>query len=292
MNTFRLMQKLAERGTAGRKPHPGDWYSEDGLLMCGVCGKPREMRKKFRNPVPGDPDAYSELTVPVMCDCDAAEDAREARERQTQEDMRRIEELRRASLLDDRLSGATFENFEVTQFNGRNLQICRRYADRFEEMAARNQGLLFWGDVGTGKSFAAACIANQLLSQGVPVVMTSFVRLLALLQNGSDETDMMERLNRASLLILDDLGAERGTDYALEKVYGILDSRYRKCRPMILTTNLTTEQMKQTADSRCRRIYDRVFECCYPLQFAGRSWRRREAARRYSEMEKLLGAEE
>ena len=101
----------------------------------------------------------------------------------------------------------------------------------------------------------------------------------------------MNRLGYAKLVIFDDLGAERGTDYALEKVYNIVDSRYRKSLPMILTTNLTIEEMKSEVDMRYRRIYDRVFETCYPMQFTGPSWRMKEASRRYKDMEELLGVD-
>lgn len=57
-------------------------------------------------------------------------------------------------------------------------------------------------------------------------------------------------MNQSKLLIIDDLGAERGTDYSLERVYDIIDSRYRSNKPIILTTNLTMEQMKNCEDIR------------------------------------------
>ena len=96
-------------------------------------------------------------------------------------------------------------------------------------MMTKNQGLLFYGDVGTGKTFSAACIANYLLNRKIPTVMTSFVKIIgnADLRNREESMYFTDRLNRAKLLIIDDLGAERGTDYALERVYDIIDSRYR-----------------------------------------------------------------
>jgi DNA replication protein DnaC len=92
-------------------------------------------------------------------------------------------------------------------------------------------------------------------------------------------------------VIFDDLGVERGTDYALEKVYDIIDSRYRRRLPMLLTTNRSVEEMKQEVDRRYTRIYDRIFEVCYPMQFVGQSWRKKEASQRFREMEKLLGGD-
>ena len=111
----------------------------------------------------------------------------------------------------------------------------------------------------------------------------------AVVRVGYDETNIViQRLNRAKLLIVDDLGAERETGFAVEKVYDIIDSRYRAKLPMILTTNLSLEEMKKATDLRYARIYDRIFELCYPVQFTGKSWRRAEAARRFEEMQRLL----
>ena len=90
-------------------------------------------------------------------------------------------------------------------------------------------GLLLFGDVGTGKSFLAGCIANALLEQDVPVLMTNFPTILNRMTGlfGSDRADFLANLNAYDLLILDDLGAERGTEYALEQVFAVIDARYR-----------------------------------------------------------------
>ena len=91
------------------------------------------------------------------------------------------------------------------------------------------------------------------------------------------------------MLIIDDLGSERSTDFAIERVYNIVDSRYRSKKPMILTTNLSLQEMKDTEDLRLARIYDRVFEVCYPMQFTGKSMRYETAAKRFDEMKNFFG---
>lgn len=207
---------------------------------------------------------------------------------------RLIKNLKSKSLMDRKFYEATFENFQKTKSNTKQLLLCRRYAEVFSEMFRRNQGLLFYGDVGTGKTYMAACIANYLLSNSVSVVMTSFVQILSEAQPfGSElfEQGLAEKLNKAKLLIIDDLGAERSTDYALERVYGVIDSRYRAQKPMILTTNMTLEKMQVATDIRYSRIYDRIFEVCYPVEFRGKSWRRKKAANRFDEMTRLWGVE-
>lgn len=288
-NAYEMMKSIAQRGLDNQARNPGDYEGPDGLLVCGKCGEPKQRMMAFADPTEEDPDRTRDLLVTTMCRCERELEAQKEKEKQMREDMERIQKLRSASLMDEKFESSTFEQFRVTRSNERNLKLCKRYAERFDLMVEKNQGLIFWGDVGTGKSFAAACIANYLLDRKVPVVMTSFVKLLEVIQNSKDqESGILTRFNHARLVIFDDLGAERGTDYALEKVYNIVDSRYRKKLPMILTTNLTLKEMKEEDDIRYSRIYDRIFEVCYPMQFTGPSWRKREASRRFNELEKLL----
>ena len=92
----------------------------------------------------------------------------------------------------------------------------------------------------------------------------------------------------AKLLILDDLGTERNTDYALEKVYNIIDSRSRASKPMILTTNLSLDEMMDATDIRYKRIYDRILETCYPVEISGDSFRMQSAAQRFDRMAEFM----
>ena len=288
-NALGFMENIAAKGIKNQVRNPGDYEDEEGLLVCGVCGEQRQKFIDFAAPTEDDPNHTKKLKVATMCRCEREVEERRKREKQNEEDMERIRKLKKTSLMDEKLSGATFGNFKPTKYNARNLKLCQRYAEKFDLMLEKNQGLLFWGDVGTGKSFAAACIANYLLERKIPVIMTSFVKLLEVIQaSREEEPAILNRLGYAKLVIFDDLGAERGTDYALEKVYNIIDSRYRKSLPMILTTNLTIEEMKRDMDTRYSRIYDRIFEICYPMQFTGPSWRKTEASRRFDEMKKLL----
>lgn len=121
------------------------------------------------------------------------------------------------------------------------------------------------------------------MEQNISVVMTSFVKILQDIQ-GQDEAAYIGMLNACSLLIIDDLGAERNTDYALEKVYNVIDSRVRADKPMILTTNLTFDEMMRNPDIRYRRIYDRIFEHCFPVEIPGKSFRIIKAAQRQKEL--------
>lgn len=281
---------MAQAQRAGH-PENGDYYDSEGFLVCGKCHTRRQVEVNMPDlkAVPFDPPKKVRVKMPVSCRCRAERRYQEEQMLQQDKDMRAMEALKRQSLMDERLRDVIFDSFRKTNDNAYNLKLCLRYANHFDEMLAKNQGLLFYGGVGTGKTFAAACIANHLLNQRIPVIMTSFVKLLESMQGFSeDDSALIARLNRAKLLIIDDLGAERSTDYALEKVYDIVDSRYRAKLPIILTTNLSMTELKESTDIRYTRIYDRIFEMCYPMQFKGQSWRKVEAARRFDAMKNFL----
>lgn len=281
---------MAQAQRAGQ-PENGDYYDSEGFLVCGKCHTRRQVEVNMPDlkAVPFDPKKKVRVKMPVSCRCRAERRYQEEQMLQQDKDMRAMEALKRQSLMDERLRDVSFDSFRKTNDNAYNLKLCLRYANHFDEMLAKNQGLLFYGGVGTGKTFAAACIANHLLNQRILVIMTSFVKLLESMQGFSeDDSALIARLNRAKLLIIDDLGAERSTDYALEKVYDIVDSRYRAKLPIILTTNLSMTELKESTDIRYTRIYDRIFEMCYPMQFKGQSWRKVEAARRFDAMKNFL----
>ena len=157
-------------------------------------------------------------------------------------------------------------------------------------MKANASGLLIWGDVGTGKSFFAGCIANALLEKGVPVLMTNFSRILNTLtgMHFEDRNQFINSLNRYSLLIIDDLGIERNSDFALEQVFNVIDSRYRSKKPLIITTNLTLSELNNAADIAHKRIYDRILERCIPVRINNRNIRQDNATDNLKQAKKIL----
>lgn len=259
---------------------------KDGLLHCSVCGDAVERIIQF--PVFDGTGRKTDTKVHIMCSCQKKEQEERERRQKQADEMRAVESLRKLSLMDEKLMGANLSTFTATDENERLLKIVHNYIVNFDRMYKENQGLLLWGPVGTGKSYAAATIANELLQRRTSVVMTSFIKILKEVGTFDADNGKIEKINNAKLLVIDDLGAERGTDYTLERVYDIIDSRYRCNKPIILTTNLTMEQMKECDDIRYNRIYDRIFEMCYPVKVTGLSWRKREAASRYAETKKIL----
>lgn len=265
---------------------PGD-YEVDGILYCCKCNEPKQ-RWLDVSQIRGD-NGNPKMLVRVLCKCEKAESERRKKEDEYQEELRAIEKLKLNSLMDSKLRNASLETFQQTPDNGKIYTIASRYVESFDEMYKRSQGLLFWGTVGTGKTYTAACIANELMNRRQSVIMTSFVRILQDVQNPkTDESSYIHRLNSVKLLIIDDLGTERDTGYAIEKVYNIIDSRYLSGKPLILTTNLSLSEMQDCTDVRYKRVYDRIFEMCYPVKVSGTSWRIGQAAQRFDDMKNLL----
>ena len=181
----------------------------------------------------------------------------------------------------------TFEND-----NGRSPQMhhAHRYVEQWQTMRTENLGLLLWGGVGTGKSFLAGCIANALMEQAVPVRMTNFARILNELNRSfSGRNEVVDKLCRYLLLIINDFGMERGTEYALEQIYSIVDSRYHSRKPLIVTTNLTLDEIRHPQDTPHARIYDRLLEMCIPIFCIGVSFRKENALEKLERMKLLIG---
>ena len=205
------------------------------------------------------------------------------------ERMQRLNMLKSLCFEDHALYSWTFD-----KDNGKNpvMKKARDYIEKWSDALSSNTGLVLWGDVGTGKTFFAACIANALVEQNVSVKMTNFSTILNDLFAESDKNKYLDRLNKHSLLIIDDLGIERGTEYALEQVYNVIDTRYKSGKPLIITTNLTLDELKYPTDIPHKRIYDRVLGMCVPVMFNGMNFRKEEAAAKMEAAKKLFGMED
>ncbi len=280
MDVTNVFESLVKQSSQSVPRNSEDYINpEDGLLWCGKCRTPKQTRVTMLG---------KEYTPYCTCECERKRFEVEREEFRRNQEAAEMQRFRTVSGITGSLGESRFEKYAVTAENQKPYAICRRYAERFEELPRKNQGLLLWGGVGTGKTFTAACIANTLLDKGVPVVITSLARLLGTGKGFGIDEEYIGELNRAKLLIIDDLGAERSTDFALEKVYSIIDSRYSAGLPMILTTNLDLREMQNCVDIRYKRVYERILEVCYPVRFEGKSLRESEARDRFREMEEFL----
>lgn len=276
-----LIENMIREASQDNHYEEGDYLNEDGLLMCGKCHTPKQCR--FIAKWDG-----AEKTPYTPCEC--ARERRDAEEQARQAQTLRIEvnRLRKLGFPDSEMANWTFDTDDGT--NKTAADIAHRYVDNFAEMKTNGKGLLFYGPVGTGKTFLAACIANELISQGRPCLVTNFARITNTLQGMFDgKQRYLDDFNRLDLLVIDDLSAERDTSYMNEMIFNIIDSRYRSGKPLILTTNLSKEELINQPNTDKQRIYSRLVEMCFPVEVKNVDRRKKKAQEDSADLARLLG---
>lgn len=251
---------------------------KDGLPYCKICGEPKFYKAIMLG---------VEKTLPCACSCEMekyVDDENAAA--QAQKDFE-IKSMRSLGIQDKSLQDCRFGQIETNKA----VETCKRYAARWDEMNENGIGLLLWGNVGGGKTTAAACIANELIDKGVPVLMTSFPRILNT-QTDFDKSELFNQIRKYPLVIIDDLGVERQSAYAKELVYMIIDERYKSGKPLIVTTNYTYKDIKRfstdTENYDNARMYDRIVGMCVPVMFERKTRREQESKDKMLKARKIL----
>lgn len=255
---------------------------------CEECGDARAMILEVLG---------RKTKVSKLCKCKEEERNKRIEEEKNKDRQMRLEKLRNHSLMDEKFKDCTFKNFKVDDKNKKVYKLAQKYCKEWQDMKKENVGFLFHGAPGIGKTYLTFCIANELMNQYVPLIAISSIGLLNRIKEtyskwgDAGEVQIINSLKNASLLILDDLGAENDTNWAKEKLYEIIDSRNRNNKPMIVTTNLTTEQLKKklTTTDGVTRTYDRLIEMCYPIEIKGHSRRVQSARSKARIVNELLG---
>ena len=130
----------------------------------------------------------------------------------------------------------------------KQLTKTKEYAEKWDDFSREGIGLLLFGNVGTGKSYAAGCIANTLIDRMISVLYVDMTDVVNCMQGnfGADRDSYLKRITCPDLLILDDLGAERNTSYGKERVFDIVNRRPLSRKPMIITTNIALSVMQNS----------------------------------------------
>lgn len=252
------------------------FIGKDGLKHCSVCKKPLEVEIYV-------PMLKKTMRYGCICDCKKKEiEARKEQERQDELDRKRHTCFGQVCMKDWNFSNDDRKNPKLSD-------AMKTYADKFPEFLDESKGLLLYGTVGTGKTYYAACIANQLIDNGYDVLMTNFATLTNNMQTYEGRQEYIDGLNRYKLIIIDDLGVERKSEYMQELIYNLIDSRYRSGLPMIITTNLAADALKHPENVGFARIYDRVLERCVPIHVEGESRRRRALINNNAKDKERLG---
>lgn len=260
--------------------NPKTDYEKDGHIYCKTCncqvdGTPVEFsgRKRiFRKP----------------CQCD--EERKRMQEERERQD--KISEIKKRCFIERNQENYTFGNADEST-DKELLKKVKKYVEQFEKMKEENIGLIIYGGVGTGKTYITCSIVNAIIEKYLyECKVMNFSQILNELQNGGfnlNRNEYIDSLTRKTLLVIDDFGIERDTEYALEQIYNVINARYQKQKPTIITTNLDYKDLEKEVpyNLMLSRIYSRIIEMGVPLKVTGKD-RRKEKRKLKIEQAKHL----
>ncbi len=245
--------------------------------VCPHCGRelqaewvefPPGLQRKF-----GKPGEW--YYRPCTPECEAKNDQREW------EHMRRdarVATLRERSGLSKRMRGYTFANFKpyVSPSVARATEKVEKYLKNWEENREAGRGLYFCGDVGTGKTHLAVAVMNEVMQRKrVPSLFITVPEFLDNLREaymipGRDLDEWMDAVKNADLLVLDDLGAEKPNPWVRERLFVVVNHRYREALPTLFTSNIGP---KDLASQLGERTASRIIAMCEWIALEGEDYR-------------------
>lgn len=264
-----------------QQPKPNvniDDYEQDGLIYCGKCHTQKQLEVKLNGVI---------CVISCLCKCETEKRDIEAEDQRKKQRMLKLKHLREVGFYDKAMQEWTFESDD-----GKDtylIGIAKNYVTNFELMRKQGNGLLLYGTSGTGKTYAAACIVNALLDKGIPCMMTNFARISNYLWDSTEKHKFIDSLNKFELLVIDDISAERKSEYMNEIIFTVIDERYRSGLPLIATTNLQAKDLQLSGDITHDRIFSRLMDMCIPIEVSGGDRRKDNLIKNRRELKEVLG---
>ena len=203
--------------------------------------------------------------------------------RMMQEFANKVDKIIKNSKMSRRNLNYKFENFEVNSNNKKVYQSLKNYSEKLVNEVER-KGLILVGNNGVGKTHLACSIANELIKNGIPIIYGTLINLLAELKNtygvnnNISEMKIIKLYEKVDLLIIDDLGKEKPSEWGLEKLFTIINSRYENNLPVIITTNYDQNSLINRLSingeiETAKSIISRLYEMCYLVKIEDRDHR-------------------
>lgn len=203
--------------------------------------------------------------------------------RKMQEFANKVDKIIKNSKMSKRNLNYKFDNFEVNSNNKKVYQSLKNYSEKLVNEVER-KGLILVGNNGVGKTHLACSIANELIKDGIPIIYGTLINLLAELKNTYDidnnisEMKIIKLYEKVDLLIIDDLGKEKPSEWGLEKLFTIINSRYENNLPVIITTNYDQNSLLDRLSingeiETAKSIISRLYEMCYLVKIEDRDHR-------------------
>ena len=236
---------------------------------CKRCGKPAE--PKFIALLGWRQQDHCDLCQKIISD----ELEKKAREESRKNKTTIL--LGQSGLGKELLMRMTFDSYEP-QYRGNAYDVAKEYAEKFGIEIAK--GLLFYGRAGSGKTHLACSIARYLIEQ--KQIGVKFVRIVDLLSDirrtfdenenyrTENESELIGKYTKAPLLILDDLGSEKTTDWVRQILYQIIDEQWLEQMPIIITSNLTLNELDGRLEER---ITSRIAGMCQRVEMRDHDYR-------------------
>jgi len=260
------------------KPRKDGDYDVNGILHCGNCHTPKQHKETvFGNT----------YLCPINCKCEQEHYDRIEAERKEREWQEKISALRRDAFPSPKLHNWSFANDDGNQ--PQIVNALKRYVENFPEFREKGTGLLLHGKVGSGKTYAACEVVNALIDKGYPCFFTNMAYVINKIQSSFEgRNEFFAKIRQYALVVIDDFGMESNSDFRNEITFQFIDTCVQANVPMIVTTNLDIEDIKNPSDGVKSRIYDRLLRC-FPIKIMNGSKRRTEVWESFNTTKDMLG---
>ena len=273
-----VLNNLISKTAANTRSFVKETYIKDGLEHCVKCKAP--VQTKIMHPF-----TNKEVVVNCICQCEVERLKQEEEDARNREKQRRIEQLQKSSLLGDRYRNVNFDNTEIgtNKMFDEAFKRCKNYCNVASKVLESGYGIYIYGDKGCGKTHLTACMVNELIKQGRPVMFTNFFEISQIIRNtfnksNESEIDMIDKISNIDFLFIDDLGTEKvsnnGEDNWLQgKIFEILNKRYNNKKPTIFTSNYSLQELISNRGIMDKTV-DRILEMSsLILKIEGKSYR-------------------
>lgn len=254
-----------------------DNYQKNFHNKCKFCGK--ELK-----PI-GLDYLYTNISPDFIeyerCDCEKSKEFWNKVDFQIQEQKRKehykeiINKFYSKNCISKRLKDYNFDNFNVTDINKKVVEIAKDYTKKCIEGKQEN-GLIITGNSGVGKTHLVASISNELIEKDKLVLMGRLTSLLDMIKetfkdNSKSENELIELFSNIDMVIIDDLGTEKISSWALDKLYTIIENRNENKLPIIITTKFDKESLLhrfyQSNDKELSKaIIQKLYQMCYGIK--------------------------